>query len=115
MHSLFALLSLLSVSAARPQEQSKNTNANLVPASSPASVSSPQSLAHENAQLPPAPATTGIPSGSCRWVPGQQGWPSDTEWTALSQAVKGRLLKPAPPAAACHGLPQGDCEDIKSG
>jgi hypothetical protein len=65
--------------------------------------------------IPPGSTATGIPSGSCKWVPSQSGWPSDADWAALNQAVKGRLLRPPPPAAACHGLANGDCDSVKSG
>jgi hypothetical protein len=39
---------------------------------------------------------------SCKWIPGNQGWPSEAEWSQLSAAVKGRLTRPPPAAAACH-------------
>jgi len=44
----------------------------------------------------------GIPSGSCRWVPEQKGWPSQQEWDQLNLQVKGRLIQASPPAARCH-------------
>jgi hypothetical protein len=65
--------------------------------------------------VPPGSATTGIPAGSCKWVPSQSGWPTDAEWNALGQAVKGRLLRPVPPAAACHGIGDGSCDSVKLG
>jgi hypothetical protein len=40
--------------------------------------------------------------GTCKWIPGETGWPSERDWALLKDQVKGRLLKPVPPAAGCH-------------
>ena len=64
-------------------------------------------------------AATGIPKGSCKWVPGQEGWPSDADWAGLNQQVQGRLTKPTPPAAPCHrelgGAGGGNCQSVRDG
>jgi hypothetical protein len=64
-----------------------------------------------------ASAETGIPAGTCKWVPGQAGWPSDADWTELNQRVQGRLTKPAPPAAPCHAElgGGGSCQSVRDG
>jgi hypothetical protein len=53
-------------------------------------------------------ADPGARPGSCKWVPGEAGWPSDQDWALLKQQVKGRLLKPIPPAAGCHRTEYGN-------
>jgi hypothetical protein len=64
-------------------------------------------------------AATGIPKGSCKWIPGQEGWPSDADWTELNRQVQGRLTKPTPPAAPCHrelgGAGGGNCQSVSDG
>lgn len=46
----------------------------------------------------------------CRYVPGDLGWPSDTEWNRLNVSIDGALLQPEPPAAACYPGPTHDEE-----
>lgn len=38
----------------------------------------------------------------CKAHPGRSDWPLQNEWTALRQAVGGRLIDPPPLAAACY-------------
>ncbi|MEP6633938.1 MAG: FAD-binding oxidoreductase [Luteimonas sp.] len=46
--------------------------------------------------------------------PGDPGWPSQTEWSALNQRVEGRLLKLESPFADCSATtPGATCEALK--
>jgi hypothetical protein len=62
-------------------------------------------------------AATGIPKGTCKWVPGQEGWPKDADWAELNRQVEGRLSKPTPPAAPCHRElgGGGNCQSVRDG
>jgi hypothetical protein len=51
---------------------------------------------------------TGVQPRTCKWIPGETGWPSEQDWATLNQQVKGRLLKPIPPAAGCHRAEYGN-------
>lgn len=48
---------------------------------------------------------------SCKVYPGDVEWPSDQTWTALNQAVDGRLLKPHPHASVCYDGPYYDAAE----
>jgi hypothetical protein len=50
----------------------------------------------------------GARPGTCKWIPGEAGWPPEQDWALLNQEVKGRLLKPIPPAAGCHRTEYGN-------
>lgn len=39
---------------------------------------------------------------SCRNIPGDAGWPTESEWAALNATVGGRLIATIPIAHACH-------------
>lgn len=41
-------------------------------------------------------------SESCRFLPGDQGWPSPQEWGELNKTIGGRLIAAVPLAAVCH-------------
>lgn len=41
-------------------------------------------------------------SEMCRFLPGDQGWPSPREWGVLNERVGGRLIATVPLAAVCH-------------
>lgn len=43
---------------------------------------------------------TGQPS--CRYLPGDEGWPSENDWARLNTTVGGRLLVTDPVAHVCH-------------
>src|SRR5579862_8963641 len=58
---------------------------------------------------------TSKPNGArrSRVRPGDPGWPSESAWLALKQAVGGNLLKTAPLFAACESKPDGNaCREI---
>ena len=38
----------------------------------------------------------------CKIGPGDDGWPTDAEWTRFNSTLGGALLKPAPIAASCY-------------
>ena len=42
------------------------------------------------------------PSGQCKHIPGDPGWPSGDAWSALNQSISGRLLAPLPLAISCY-------------
>jgi hypothetical protein len=45
---------------------------------------------------------TGIATPTCKTIPGDPGWPSQTEWSSLNTTICGQLLQPAPVGAVCH-------------
>lgn len=45
---------------------------------------------------------TGTGQPSCRYLPGDQGWPSEESWARLNTTVGGRLLVTNPVAHVCH-------------
>ncbi|KAI1385796.1 FAD-binding domain-containing protein [Hypoxylon trugodes] len=47
-----------------------------------------------------SPADANVPG--CKIFPGDEDWPSDTEWTRLNRTLGGALLKPKPAAAVCY-------------
>lgn len=38
----------------------------------------------------------------CRSHPGDESWPSESEWEAFNESLGGALLHPSPPGAACY-------------
>lgn len=42
---------------------------------------------------------------SCRNIPGDTNWPTDSEWTQLNGTVGGRLIATVPLASVCHASP----------
>lgn len=49
-----------------------------------------------------------IPSAKCKSWPGDESWPSATEWGLFNRSIDGALLKPVPAAAACYHGPNYD-------
>jgi len=49
------------------------------------------------------------PKPQCRNVPGDPGFPSEEQWSALNSTISGRLVEVVPSAKFCHGLPGGSC------
>ena len=39
---------------------------------------------------------------SCKNIPGDDGWPSQSEWAQLNETVRGRLIATVPQASVCH-------------
>lgn len=39
---------------------------------------------------------------TCRYIPGDEGWPTHSEWARLNLTVGGRLLGTVPVAHVCH-------------
>lgn len=48
---------------------------------------------------------TNARNSSCRNIPGDVGWPTDSEWAQLNETVDGRLIATIPLASVCHTLP----------
>ena len=46
------------------------------------------------------PTALGTPS--CRYLPGDKGWPSNLQWKLLNVTVGGRLVKTVPLGTPCH-------------
>ncbi|KAK6213639.1 fad binding domain-containing protein [Colletotrichum tabaci] len=44
-----------------------------------------------------------LPSPSCKYLPGDPGWPSADAWAQLNRTVDGRLVATVPLGSACHG------------
>ncbi|KAF7336904.1 FAD binding domain protein [Mycena venus] len=41
-------------------------------------------------------------SRTCKTIPGDATWPSDTEWSNFNQSIGGRLIRTTPIAQSCH-------------
>ncbi|KAF1993860.1 FAD-binding domain-containing protein [Amniculicola lignicola CBS 123094] len=52
----------------------------------------------------------------CKTFPGDEEWPSKTEWGSFNTTVHGRLIATVPLGAPCHGssFDMATCEDLKS-
>ena len=42
---------------------------------------------------------------SCKNIPGDDGWPSQTEWARLNETIEGRLIATVPQGSVCHPEP----------
>lgn len=51
--------------------------------------------------IPTAGSHTTFSSGSCKTLPGDRGWPKESEWAALNRKVNGNLIKYRPPGSVC--------------
>lgn len=55
---------------------------------------------------------------ACRYIPGDEGWPSKIHWEQLNDTVGGRLIATVPVAHVCHqsgpfaAYDQTTCEDL---
>ncbi|KAJ5516393.1 hypothetical protein N7527_007953 [Penicillium freii] len=56
-----------------------------------------------------------LSSASCRYIPGDAGWPTENQWQALNMTVGGRLLATNPIAHVCHdpAYSAADCENLQ--
>lgn len=54
---------------------------------------------------------TNAGKSSCRNIPGDAGWPAESEWAQLNKTVDGRLIATIPLASACHTLPYHDFDE----
>ena len=54
-------------------------------------------FSHVSASAVPSPQTA-----SCRYIPGDAGWPKQCEWAKLNGTVGGRLIATVPLAHVCH-------------
>lgn len=57
---------------------------------------------------------------SCKYIPGDEGWPASNDWSTLNDTVGGRLIATVPQASVCHTSPYSEfnetaCEALKSG
>ncbi|KAL2173170.1 uncharacterized protein P884DRAFT_212792 [Thermothelomyces heterothallicus CBS 202.75] len=54
---------------------------------------------------------------NCRYIPGDKGWPSQSDWARLNRTVGGRLIATVPQAHVCHaggpGVNQAACDALK--
>ncbi|KAF6824085.1 FAD binding domain-containing protein [Colletotrichum musicola] len=52
---------------------------------------------------------------SCKYLPGDEGWPSPEKWARLNETVGGRLVATVPLGAACHGdsYDEAECARLK--
>lgn len=48
---------------------------------------------------------------SCRNIPGDTSWPTESEWTQLNGTVGGRLIATVPLASVCHTSPFDDFDE----
>ncbi|KAI0469091.1 putative FAD-dependent isoamyl alcohol oxidase [Xylaria cf. heliscus] len=44
----------------------------------------------------------------CRYLPGDDGWPSADDWSRLNDTVQGRLIATVPQASVCRSSPYGN-------
>lgn len=45
---------------------------------------------------------------TCRYIPGDDGWPSPADWQVLNATVGGKLIATIPQASVCHLTPYSD-------
>ncbi|KAI1636379.1 FAD binding domain-containing protein [Biscogniauxia mediterranea] len=57
--------------------------------------------------VPRSPTATNSTT-QCRYLPGDSGWPSETEWSKLNDTVEGRLIRGVPLAQTCFGITAND-------
>ncbi|KAI9697553.1 MAG: hypothetical protein M1820_007752 [Bogoriella megaspora] len=62
---------------------------------------------------------TNAQSSSCKNIPGDAGWPSNTKWIQLNDTIDGRLIATIPQASVCHTSPynnlnETECEALKA-
>lgn len=52
---------------------------------------------------------------SCRYIPGDAGWPAAAQWDRLNRTVEGRLISTTPIAHVCHepSFSDAQCTDLK--
>jgi hypothetical protein len=50
---------------------------------------------------------------SYRYLPGDPEWPSDQDWEALNETVRGNLIKGVPLAQSCYGAEANETECLK--
>jgi len=50
-------------------------------------------------------------TSSCRWLPGDETWPSSADWQALNATVSGRLIATIPQASVCHATPYDNYDE----
>jgi len=52
---------------------------------------------------------------SCRFIPGDEGWPSQSDWDRLNRTVRGRLIATVPLASVCHTPTYSEtaCDSLK--
>jgi hypothetical protein len=51
----------------------------------------------------------------CRYIPGDEGWPSEPQWKQLNSSIGGRLIATEPLASPCHqpGYDMQKCSFIR--
>ncbi|KAI1135881.1 putative FAD-dependent isoamyl alcohol oxidase [Hypoxylon sp. FL0543] len=47
----------------------------------------------------------------CRYLPGDEGWPSEDDWSDLNNTVHGQLIATIPQGSVCHLLPYGTYDE----
>lgn len=54
-------------------------------------------------------------SASCRYIPGDAGWPTEIQWQALNVTVGGHLIATNPIAHVCHDptYSAAECENLR--
>ncbi|KAJ5811086.1 FAD-binding domain-containing protein [Penicillium robsamsonii] len=50
-----------------------------------------------------APTNEKAQEATCRYLPGDAGWPTDAEWSNLNSTIGGRLIRGTPLAQRCYG------------
>ncbi|KAJ0348858.1 hypothetical protein COL154_013699 [Colletotrichum chrysophilum] len=50
-----------------------------------------------------SPVGSNSTTPSCKYLPGDEGWPSPCEWAKLNATVSGRLVATVPLGTPCHG------------
>jgi hypothetical protein len=65
-----------------------------------------RSLSHAGALLrllvPAAALASAATNQTCKYIPGDEGWPSQDVWSQLNQTVGGKLIATVPQASICH-------------
>ncbi|ORY71963.1 putative FAD-dependent isoamyl alcohol oxidase [Pseudomassariella vexata] len=62
-----------------------------------------------------------VTPAACRYIPGDDGYPTQSEWAQLNNTVGGRLIATIPQASVCHTAPSSSdynetaCEALQAG
>jgi hypothetical protein len=52
----------------------------------------------------------------CRFLPGDDEWPKESEWNALNNTIAGRLIRATPLAQTCYvpHFNRSECEAVRN-
>jgi hypothetical protein len=58
-------------------------------------------------------STVSAQNVSCKPIPGDVAWPSQSAWAQLNGSVNGRLIATVPQASVCHSQPYHNLDETE--